>query len=145
LTQDAYTDLFKLIPADIKFDPNATPPQYTNNEDSVIEVGTHVRVKLIGTRAEVGGMYAIASIKEDYLGYVACDHYAHWIFVLIYTFQMFTGTMRGYRQAFHGVHNQNVYQGVKFSSSGIVLGFLQYFVQAWAVSSGGMLFSPLCR
>ncbi|POS87147.1 RNA polymerase ii subunit 7 [Erysiphe pulchra] len=57
-----------LIPSDIKFDPNATPPQYTNNEDSVIEAGTHVRVKLIGTRAEVGGMYAIASIKEDYLG-----------------------------------------------------------------------------
>ncbi|TVY27728.1 DNA-directed RNA polymerase II subunit [Lachnellula hyalina] len=57
-----------LIPTDIKFDPNATPPQFTNNEDSVIEVGTHVRVKLIGTRAEVGGMYAIASIREDYLG-----------------------------------------------------------------------------
>ena len=58
----------QLIPPDIRFDPNATPPQFTNNEDSVIEVGTHVRVKLIGTRAEVGGMYAIASIKEDYLG-----------------------------------------------------------------------------
>jgi len=57
-----------LIPGDIKFDPNATPPQFTNNEDSVIEVGTHVRVKLIGTRAEVGDMYAIASIREDYLG-----------------------------------------------------------------------------
>jgi len=57
-----------LIPPDIKFDPNATPPQFTNNEDSVIEVGTHVRVKLIGTRAEVGSIYAIASIKEDYLG-----------------------------------------------------------------------------
>jgi hypothetical protein len=27
-------------------------------------------VKLIGVRAEVGGMYAIASIKEDYLGCV---------------------------------------------------------------------------
>lgn len=60
-----------MIPPDIKFDPNATPPQFTNNEDSVIEVGTHVRVKLIGTRAEVGGMYAIASIKEDYLGSVS--------------------------------------------------------------------------
>jgi hypothetical protein len=58
----------QLIPADIKFDPNATPPQFTNNEDMVIEVGTHVRVKLIGTRAEVGTMYAIASIKEDFLG-----------------------------------------------------------------------------
>lgn len=60
----------QLIPPDIKYDPNATPPQFTNNEDSVIEVGTHVRVKLIGTRAEVGAIYAIASIKEDYLGWV---------------------------------------------------------------------------
>jgi len=60
----------QLIPPDIKFDPNATPPQFTDNEGQVIEVGSHVRVKLIGTRAEVGGMYAIASIKEDYLGRV---------------------------------------------------------------------------
>ncbi|KAK0122211.1 DNA-directed RNA polymerase II subunit, variant 2 [Cadophora gregata] len=57
-----------LIPSDIKFDANATPPQYTNNEDSVIEIGTHVRVKIVGTRAEVGQMFAIASIKEDFLG-----------------------------------------------------------------------------
>lgn len=66
----AQTDKNKLIPAEIKFDQNATPPQFTNNEDQVIEVGTHVRVKLIGTRAEVGQIYAIASIKEDYLGLV---------------------------------------------------------------------------
>ncbi|CZT13181.1 probable DNA-directed RNA polymerase II chain Rpb7 [Rhynchosporium graminicola] len=63
-----------LIPSDIKFDPNATPPQFTNNEDSVIEVGTHVRVKIIGTRAEVGEMYAIASIKEDFLGIMSSQH-----------------------------------------------------------------------
>ena len=58
----------QLIPNDIKFDPNATPPQYTNNEDQVIEGGTHVRVKLVGVRADIGAIYAIASIKEDYLG-----------------------------------------------------------------------------
>ncbi|PFH57455.1 hypothetical protein XA68_15044 [Ophiocordyceps unilateralis] len=57
-----------LIPSDIKWDPNATPPQFTNNEDTVIEPGTHVRVKIIGTRTEVGEMWAIGSIKEDYLG-----------------------------------------------------------------------------
>lgn len=59
----------QLIPSDIKWDPNATPPQFTNNEDTVIEPGTHVRVKIIGTRTEVGEMWAIGSIKEDYLGY----------------------------------------------------------------------------
>ncbi|PHH70850.1 hypothetical protein CDD80_5683 [Ophiocordyceps camponoti-rufipedis] len=57
-----------LIPSDIKWDPNATPPQFTNNEDTVIEPSTHVRVKIIGTRTEVGEMWAIGSIKEDYLG-----------------------------------------------------------------------------
>jgi hypothetical protein len=59
-----------LIPNDVKWDPNATPAQYTNNEDTVIEPQTHVRVKIIGTRTEVGEMWAIGSIKEDYLGYV---------------------------------------------------------------------------
>ncbi|KAM0181850.1 hypothetical protein ACHAPC_004001 [Botrytis cinerea] len=67
-----------LIPRDIKFDANATPPQFTNNEDSVIEPGTHVRVKIIGTRPEVGAMFAIGSIKEDYLGCknnrIECHH-----------------------------------------------------------------------
>ena len=58
-----------MIPSDIKWDPNATPPQFTNNEDMVIEPQTHVRVKIIGTRTEVGEMWAIGSIKEDYLGY----------------------------------------------------------------------------
>ena len=59
----------KQIPGDIKFDPNATPPQYTDNGDQVIENGTHIRVKIIGIRPDVGKMYAVGSIMEDYLGY----------------------------------------------------------------------------
>ncbi|KAI9681155.1 MAG: DNA-directed RNA polymerase II subunit [Caeruleum heppii] len=57
-----------LIPSDIKFDANATPPQYTDNGDQVIEKGTHVRIKLVGTRSDVGNMFAIGSVKEDFLG-----------------------------------------------------------------------------
>ncbi|KAL9601369.1 MAG: hypothetical protein Q9219_002545 [cf. Caloplaca sp. 3 TL-2023] len=57
-----------LIPPDIKWDPNATPPQYTDNGDQVIEKGTHLRIKLIGTRSDVGSMFAIGSVKEDFLG-----------------------------------------------------------------------------
>lgn len=60
-----------MIPSDIKYDGNATPPQWTDNRDQVIETGTHIRIKIRGTRAEMGKMYAIATIKEDYLGY---DH-----------------------------------------------------------------------
>jgi hypothetical protein len=59
-----------MIPSDIKFDGNATPPQFTDNADQVIERGTHIRVKIKGIRGEVGQMYAIATIKEDFLGYV---------------------------------------------------------------------------
>ena len=60
--------LLKLIPAEIKWDPNATPPQYTDNSDQLIEKGTHLRIKIIGTRSDVGSMFAIGSIKEDFLG-----------------------------------------------------------------------------
>ena len=69
-----------MIPSEIKWDPNATPPQFTNNEDMVIEKGTQVRVKIIGIRSEVGEMWAIGSIKEDYLGYVAATSVALFLF-----------------------------------------------------------------
>ncbi|CCC04953.1 RNA polymerase Rpb7 [Copromyces sp. CBS 386.78] len=57
-----------LMPEEIHFDPNATPPQFTNNADMVIEPGTHVRVKIGGLRTELGEMYAIGSINGDFLG-----------------------------------------------------------------------------
>lgn len=57
-----------MIPSDIRYDGNATPPQWTDNGDQVIETGTHIRIKIRGTRTEMGKMYAIATIKEDYLG-----------------------------------------------------------------------------
>lgn len=57
-----------MIPSDIKFDENATPAQYTDNGDQVIEKGTHVRIKMVGVRSDVGNMFAIGSIKEDFLG-----------------------------------------------------------------------------
>lgn len=62
---------FQLIPALVKYDPNATPPQFTDHEGFTIEPGTHVRIKIVGTRTEVGEMWAIGSINEDYLGYCA--------------------------------------------------------------------------
>jgi len=57
-----------MIPPEIKWDPDATPPQYTDNGDQVIEKGTSLRIKLIGMRTDVGQMWAIGSIKEDFLG-----------------------------------------------------------------------------
>jgi hypothetical protein len=60
----------QLIPDEIQYDANATPPQFTNNADMVIEPGTHVRCRIIGLRTEVGEMWAIGSINGDFLGYV---------------------------------------------------------------------------
>jgi hypothetical protein len=55
----------KQIPTDIKFDPHATPPQWTDNVDQIIEKGTPLRIKLTGIRSELGGdMFGIATIKE---------------------------------------------------------------------------------
>ena len=60
-----------MIPSQVRYDPNATPPQFTDNEDYRVEPGTHIRVKIMGTRSEVGEMWAIGTINEDYLGSVA--------------------------------------------------------------------------
>ncbi|KAI1845330.1 hypothetical protein JX265_005487 [Neoarthrinium moseri] len=57
-----------LIPSEVKWDPNATPPEWTDGDDTHIKAGTHVRTKIIGTRADIGELWAIGSIKEDYLG-----------------------------------------------------------------------------
>ncbi|KAH8885162.1 hypothetical protein GQ53DRAFT_751455 [Thozetella sp. PMI_491] len=57
-----------LMPDEIKYDANASPPQFTNNTDITIEPGTHVRVKIMGTRTEIGEIWAIGSINGDFLG-----------------------------------------------------------------------------
>lgn len=56
-----------LIPQDMTFNPAANPPAY-QSEDQIIEKGSRVRLKVVGTRADVNAIYAIGSIKEDYLG-----------------------------------------------------------------------------
>jgi DNA-directed RNA polymerase II subunit RPB7 len=53
-----------MIPSDIKFDANATPPQWTDNGDQIIEKGTNIRIKIKGLRSEVDKMYAIGTMKE---------------------------------------------------------------------------------
>jgi DNA-directed RNA polymerase II subunit RPB7 len=59
----------QLIPDDFEWRPNATPPQFGDREGTAsIEPNVHIRIKIIGTRAEVGEMWAIGSIKEDFLG-----------------------------------------------------------------------------
>lgn len=56
-----------LISSDMKFNPSANPPAYVS-PDETIEKGSRVRLKIVGTRTDVNEIYAIGSIKEDYLG-----------------------------------------------------------------------------
>jgi DNA-directed RNA polymerase II subunit RPB7 len=53
-----------MIPSEIKYDANATPPQWTDNTDQVIEKGTQIRIKIKGLRSEVDKMFAIGTMKE---------------------------------------------------------------------------------
>ncbi|KAA1125367.1 DNA-directed RNA polymerase II subunit [Puccinia graminis f. sp. tritici] len=58
-----------LIPSDLKFDPNANPPCFSSDEDqATIEKGTRIRLKIVGTRVDATEIFAIGTIKEDYLG-----------------------------------------------------------------------------
>jgi DNA-directed RNA polymerase II subunit RPB7 len=55
-----------MIPSDITYDANATPPQWTDSADQIIEKGTNIRIKIKGLRSEVDKMYAVGTMKEVY-------------------------------------------------------------------------------
>ncbi|OZJ01992.1 hypothetical protein BZG36_04692, partial [Bifiguratus adelaidae] len=58
-----------LIPSDFKFDPNGNPPSY-QSDDQTIQKDVHVRLKIVGTRVDATEIFAIGTIKEDYLGVI---------------------------------------------------------------------------
>ncbi|KAI8974091.1 RNA polymerase Rpb7 [Pilobolus umbonatus] len=59
-----------LIPNDMKFDANGNPPCYSS-EDQVIQKDVQVRLKIVGTRIDATEIFAIGTIKEDYLGVIS--------------------------------------------------------------------------
>lgn len=56
--------MLQMIPSEIRFDANATPAQWTDNGEQVIEKGTNIRIKIKGIRSEVDKIYAIGTMKE---------------------------------------------------------------------------------
>ncbi|KAG5439828.1 hypothetical protein PCANB_000110 [Pneumocystis canis] len=56
-----------LIPSDLKFDPTSNPPSYAS-DDQLVEKGAKVRLRIVGTRNDATEIFAIGTIKEDYLG-----------------------------------------------------------------------------
>ncbi|CCO34104.1 DNA-directed RNA polymerase II subunit rpb7 Short=RNA polymerase II subunit B7 [Rhizoctonia solani AG-1 IB] len=63
------TNVNKLIHPDMKFDPNSNPPSFAS-DDQIIDKGTHVRLKIVGTRVDATEIFAIGTIKEDSLGVI---------------------------------------------------------------------------
>jgi len=59
----------QLVHPDLKYDPNSNPPSFAS-PDQVIEKGTHVRLKIVGTRVDATEIFAIGTIKEDHLGVI---------------------------------------------------------------------------
>jgi DNA-directed RNA polymerase II subunit RPB7 len=57
-----------MIPSQLRYTVEGSTPSFTDNVDQTIERGSQVRVRIKGIRGEMGQMYAIGSIREDYLG-----------------------------------------------------------------------------
>jgi len=59
-----------LIPPEFKFDPNANPPCFQGDGEK-IERDTKVRLRIVGTRIDATEIFAIGTIKEDWMGPIA--------------------------------------------------------------------------
>ncbi|KAI8621335.1 hypothetical protein BC830DRAFT_249240 [Chytriomyces sp. MP71] len=60
-----------LIPSYLTFDPNSNQPAYygeNENEEVTITKETAVKIRILGTRVDATEIFAIGTIKEDYLG-----------------------------------------------------------------------------
>ena len=51
----------QLVPADLKFDPTANPPCFSQPDDATatIQKGVRVRIKIVGTRIDATEIFAI--------------------------------------------------------------------------------------
>jgi hypothetical protein len=59
----------QMIPSQLKFSVEGATPSFADNEGQTVEAGSQVRLRIKGIRSELNQMYAIGSIREDYLGY----------------------------------------------------------------------------
>lgn len=64
-----------MITKAFKYTVEGSTPSFADNEGQVVERGSQVRLRIKGIRGELGQMFAIGSIKEDYLGSVPDDRF----------------------------------------------------------------------
>jgi DNA-directed RNA polymerase II subunit RPB7 len=60
----------KLMPSDLKYDPgkDGLPLFYSETDNVRIEIGSDVKVKVVGVRISSEQIVLVGTIKEDYLG-----------------------------------------------------------------------------
>ena len=64
----------------MKYNAEGSAPSFSEADGMTVERGSQVRLRIKGIRGELGQMFAIGSIREDYLGYASC---AAWPIVLL--------------------------------------------------------------
>ena len=69
-----------MIPPSMKYNAEGSAPSFSDNEGQSVERLTQVRLRIKGIRGELGQMFAIGSIREDYLGYAL---YSYTIFTML--------------------------------------------------------------
>lgn len=60
-----------LVPEDMHFDKNSNPPAFVSStigENLKITVGSEVRLRIIGIRFNIDELFAIGTLRDDYLG-----------------------------------------------------------------------------
>lgn len=70
--------LTQMIPSSLKYSVEGATPSFADNEGQIVEAGSQVRLRIKGIRSELNQMYAIGSIREDYLGYVIFLGFPSW-------------------------------------------------------------------
>jgi DNA-directed RNA polymerase II subunit RPB7 len=59
----------QMIPSSMKFSMEGATPSFEDSDGQLIAAGVHIRLRIKGIRSELNQMFAIGSIREDYLGY----------------------------------------------------------------------------
>lgn len=60
--------MLQMIPATMQYTVEGSTPNFSDSDGMIVERGSQVRLRIKGIRGEMGQMFAIGSIKEDYLG-----------------------------------------------------------------------------
>lgn len=58
------------MPSQIEFCDKSNPPSYKSKEEDgdIITEDSKIRLKIVGLRTDINGMFAIGSLMDDYLG-----------------------------------------------------------------------------